>query len=137
MLIPILQPAVVRETIKKEQPFCPSDKSYDLKHFQRKVVETSRKAAKYTGKRGRTDAEDGHVANAGNFRKQKKSRKSSDNAVRKTAVANAGRANAGALKDRKKRAGAAASVSPEGTEWMTPCLNEDCGEIHPLRCSPE
>jgi len=27
-------------------------------------------------------------------------------------------------------------VSPKGTEWTTPCLNEDCGEIHPLKdCS--
>ena len=128
LLIPKLQPQVVRDTIKTEHPYWPSEKRYDLKYFQSKVCEISRESAKYLGKRGRPEDDQ-------KTQGEKTGKRNLNNGNKKTRLItdDSSRNQHGPGRGSSRNNGGEKARTSSDKEWTTPCLNTKCDLIHPLR----
>lgn len=113
-LMPKLEPAVVRETIKSAHEHWSTEVKHDFHHFMRKVTDTSIEAAKYSAKRTKDDV----ISNPDTVpfnKKQKRYEKSGDGSHQHTPR------KATDKPDSDRRGNSSKSV-----EWTLPCLNHKC-----------
>lgn len=142
LVIPKLQPTIVRDTVAKEHDYWPENKKYDLNFLQLKVAEISRESARYAGKRVRRDFSPDSInlprGSKGEMqgRKNKKRREQARGNQPSTATGAGEERNSVPVRNPGRSAdhsGGRNRGRKKAKQWTTPCLNPECTEVHPLK----
>ena len=129
-IIPKLQPPIVRDTIKREHPYWKVEKRYDLRYFQKKVIEVSQESAKYSRKRGRLEDDSDRQVNSGDKNQLRDVR---NNKRHKRGDGGSSKSDKARTRARSNEGGKAHKTKENEKEWTTPYLNPKCDKIHPLK----